>query len=202
MIRFKLQKSQLTGNVFPVQVDSRPYDLDDLKEAICKRYGSIGAAVVDETLQCIVRELMDGRSVSLKNFGSFSLRLGMSKDNVKDIKSVRSQDVGVKAVRFRMSSKLKSDVMQQHVHQVKESSAALADVEEHWQMLREFLMRECEERQISMADLTVTVGCYRSITGCTDYKARKELQQFEEEGKLVRIDTRQVMLYKPGGRVN
>lgn len=43
--------------------------------------------------------------------------------------------------------------------------------------------------------VTTNATSYKMLTGCTAYTARKELEQFDAEGKLQRIPARRVKLY-------
>ena len=43
-----------------------------------KQYGSIAIAVLDDTFSIITEELGEGKTVSLDEFGTFSIRLGIT----------------------------------------------------------------------------------------------------------------------------
>lgn len=57
MIRYKLLKAKLTGDVFPQQVETQPFCSNDLKDKLKKRYGAISAAVLDDAFSIIAHEL-------------------------------------------------------------------------------------------------------------------------------------------------
>ena len=116
MIRYKLLKAKLTGDVFPQQVETQPFCSNDLKEKLKKHYGAISAAVLDDAFCIIAHELGEGKTVSLEEFGSFSIRLGMSKKCVKDFKSVHTNDIKVKGVRFKPSKQLRLELDKQEIH--------------------------------------------------------------------------------------
>lgn len=93
MIQYKLLKSKLTGDVYAQQVESRPFTSKDLREKLKKQYGSIAIAVLDDTFSIITEELGEGKTVSLDEFGTFSIRLGITKKAVKDFKEVNTHDI-------------------------------------------------------------------------------------------------------------
>lgn len=95
MIQYKLLKSKLTGDVYAQQVESHPFTSNDLREKLKKEYGSIAIAVLDDTFSIITEELGEGKTVSLDEFGTFSIRLGITKKAVKDFKEVNTHDIKV-----------------------------------------------------------------------------------------------------------
>lgn len=65
MIYIKFLKSQLTGNIYPQQVNTRPFTADDLADKLRERYGSIAPSVIDDAFRIISDRLAQGYIVSL-----------------------------------------------------------------------------------------------------------------------------------------
>ena len=84
MIYIKFLKSQLTGNIYPQQVNPRPFTAGDLADKLRERYGSIAPSVIDDAFRIISDRLAEGYIVSLDRLGTFSLRLGIDKPEAKD----------------------------------------------------------------------------------------------------------------------
>lgn len=185
MIRYKLLKTKLTGNIFPQQVESHPFSLDNLKEKVKKRYGAVSAAVIDETFQVIAEQLADGNTVSIDNFGTFSLRLGMAKSDVKDFSDVRSQDICVNGIRFKAAKQLRNGIERQEIHlQQGDKVRRNVTTEDRWHLLHDYILEQRRNIHAYPNANPITISTYRNLTGCTDYTARKELTSFAEEGRL------------------
>lgn len=192
MINYKLLKAKLTDNVYPQQVDSRSFTTKDMQEKLKKRCGNLGPAVLAEAIQIISEQLAEGNTVSIDGLGTFSLRLGMKKANVKDFEDVRTQDLHIAGVRFKASAQLKRYVNKVEIHHQKgDAVRRKITIEERWVMLRERLLQQFEMN----GNATVTPSSYRSLTGCTDYTARLELKQFEAEGLLSRLSIGRAKVY-------
>ena len=120
MIYIKFLKSHLTGNIYPQQVDTRPFNAKNLADNLRERYGSIAPVVIDDALRIIADRLSEGYIVSLDRLGTFSLRLGINKPEAKDFDEVRTQDVLIKGVRFSAAQRVRRKVARQNIHQVKD----------------------------------------------------------------------------------
>ena len=196
MIRYKLLKTKLTGNVFPQQVESHPFSLDDLKEKVKKRYGTLSAAVIDETFQVMAEQLVDGNTVSIDNFGTFSLRLGMAKSDVKDFSDIRSQDIRVNGIRFKAAKQLRNGIEHQEIHlQQGDKVRRNVTTEDRWHLLHDYILEQQRNAHTHQTSNPITVSTYRNLTGCTDYTARKELALFAEEGRLREMSVGRVRCY-------
>lgn len=196
MIHYRLLKSELTGDVYPIQVMSKAFKKEDLKKEITEKFGSIGAAIVDEVMRVISRRLADGNTVSIDNFGTFSLRLGINKVGVKDFDAVRSQDIRLNGVRFNAAKALRALTGDQSVHILKGNKAnRTKTADDRWVLLYTYIIDNHIHRSIPFDELTITVADYRYITGCTDYTARKELSAFCNEGKLRVVPARRYKIY-------
>lgn len=196
MIRYKLMKTSLTGDVYPIQVDSQPFTSEDLKERLSRHYGPVSSAVLDDALRIIGRELGEGRSVTLDGFGSFSLRLGIGRDNVKDFDEVRTQDIRIKGIRFKAAKELRGELGDVEIHQVKgEKQRRSITTDDRWVALYDYVQKQAHAKGVRPADVFVTVAAYKYLTGATDYCSRKELAIFEKEGKLRRVAATKSCLY-------
>lgn len=185
MIKYKLLKTKLTGNIFPQQVESQPFSLDNLKEKVRERYGALSAAVIDETFQVIAEQLANGNTVSIDNFGTFSLRLGMAKSDVKEYSDIRSQDIRINGVRFNAARLLRDGIGCQEIHlQQGDKVRRSITIEDRWHLLHDYLLEQQRHSPTLSSSIPVTVSTYRSLTGCTDYTARKELALFAKECRL------------------
>ena len=196
MIRYKLLKTKLTGNVFPQQVESHPFSLENLKEKVKKRYGALSAAVIDETFQVMAEQLADGNTVSIDNFGTFSLRLGMAKSDVKDFSDIRSQDIRVNGIRFKAAKQLRNGIERQEIHlQRGDKVRRNVTTEDRWHLLHDYILKQQRNAHTHQTSNPITVSTYRNLTGCTDYTARKELAHFAEEGRLREMSVGRVKCY-------
>lgn len=192
MIRYKLLKAQLTGTIYPQQVESQPFTQDDMNEVLKKRFGSIAPAVLSEAVRIISEKLSDGNTVAIDGLGTFSVRLGMANDGVTDFKEVRTQDITVNGVRFNACKELRRNLGDVDIH-VQKGSAIRREIttEQRWVMLYDHMLQELN----STGYATTNATSFKQLTGCTGYTARKELEQFATEGKLQRIPARRVKLY-------
>lgn len=196
MIHYKLLKSKLTGNVFPQQVMSQLFDTKLLKEKLAERYGSIAAAVLDEAVKLIGESLAEGRTVSIDDLGTFSLRLGMSKAGVKYFEDVRTQDIRLNGVRFNAAKSLRQRVARQEIHlQRGDKVRRTITAADRWTVLYSHILEEFVRLGTPVSEVTVSVSSYRFMTGCTDYTSRKELAQYCKEGKLRELTARHHKIY-------
>lgn len=199
MIKYKLQKNELTHCVFPQQVETHPFTLDDLKEIMRKRYGALSAAVIDDTFHTIAEKLTDGSTVSLDGFGFFSLRLGMAKKAVRDYEDVHSHDIRVNGIRFKAARQLRDSIEHQKVHQQQgDKVRRTITADERWHMLHDHLQHLRATPGFRLNEHPITIAIYRTLTGCTDYTARKELSAFVAEGRLREIRIGRVKGYTIG----
>lgn len=196
MIRYKLLKSELTGDVYPQQVDSAPFDLEKLKEKLSQTYGGQAASVLDDAIDVIARRLSEGDTVSLDGLGTFSLRLGMRKKGVKHYEDVRSQDIRINGVRFNASQSLRQQIADQEIHlQPGDKQLRQVTADDRWCVLYSHMLDEFHRCRYPIADITVTVSSYRLLTGCTDYTARKELEIWCSKGRLRKIPVGKSLVY-------
>lgn len=196
MIRYKLLKAKLTGDVFPQQVETQPFSLKDLKEKLRKHYGAISAAVLDDAFSIIAQELGEGKTVSLDEFGSFSIRLGMSKKCVKNYEDVHTHDIKIKGVRFIPSKMLRRELNKQKIQlQQGEKQRRKITTDDRWAVLYNYVLERINNDFLPREEVVVTTSIYRHLTACTDYTARKELELFEKDGKLRRLHSGRVLLY-------
>lgn len=175
MIYIKFLKSQLTGNIYPQQVNTRPFTADDLADKLRERYGSIAPSVIDDAFRIISDRLAQGYIVSLDRLGTFSLRLGIDKPEAKDFDDVRTQDVKFKGVRFNVAKRVRRNVERQSIHQVKDPVSRVSTTTTRWRVFLAQMLKDSDNLQKSLAQLPVTVSLYRMYTGATDYTARKDL---------------------------
>ena len=192
MIKYKLLKTSLTGTVYPQQVETQSFTHDDLEELLRKRLGSIAPAVLNEAVQIISEKLACGNTVSIDGLGTFSIRLGMDKRNVTEYEDVRTQDIRISGVRFNAGKELREalggvEIHVQHGAKVKREMTT----DQRWVMIYDYMLQETDRSGFATMSSTI----YQTITGCTAYTARKELEQFVAQGKLRAIPARRVKLY-------
>ncbi|MCM1108309.1 MAG: hypothetical protein NC388_04525 [Clostridium sp.] len=185
MIEYKLLKSEMTGDVYPQQVVHHTFTTDDLYDRLVKRFGSVAVAVLGDAVELIARNLAEGGTVTLDGLGTFSLRLGMGKSGMKDFDDVRSQDIMVSGVRFNACRGLRERVAAQERHlqrgdKVRHGITAV----DRWVMIYAYVCDLHACRSVPVDEITLTSRTYQSVTGCTAYTARKELEQLCREGKL------------------
>lgn len=192
MIRYKLLKAQLTGTIYPQQVESQSFTQKDMDEALKKRFGSIAPAVLSEAVRIVNDQLADGKTVAIDGLGTFSIRLGMKDENVTEFEDVRTQDIRINGVRFNACKELRRNLGDVDIH-VQKGSASRREIttEQRWVMLYNAMLQEYNR----FAYTTTNATSYRELTGCTSYTARNELEQFVSEGKLKRIPARRIKLY-------
>lgn len=196
MIQYKLLKSKLTGDVYAQQVESHPFTSNDRREKLKKQYGSIAIAVLDDTFSIITEELGEGKTVSLDEFGTFSIRLGITKKAVKDFKEVNTHDIKIKGIRFKPSKVLKRELYSQEIHLQKgDTKRRKNTTDDRWVALYNYILEQMNTYGKPREDIVITTTLYRQLTNCTDYAARKELAQFCQEGSLHRIPTAKTLLY-------
>lgn len=192
MIKYKLLKAQLTGTIYPQQVETVSFTHNNMNEALKKRFGSIAPAVLSEAVRILNEELADGKTVSIDGLGTFSVRLGIKNDNIKEYEDVRTQDIRINGVRFNACKKLRMNLGDVDIH-VQKGSGIRRDVtiEQRWVMLYDHMLQEFNRTGYATTNAT----SYKMLTGCTGYTARKELEQFMTEGKLQSIPARRIKLY-------
>lgn len=192
MIRYKLLKTDLTGTIYPQQVETQSFSQDDMNEALKKRFGSIAPAVLSEAVRILSEKLADGNTVTIDGLGSFSVRLGMSKGNITEFEDVRTQDIRINGVRFNACKELRRCLGKVDIHvQQGEKLRREITTEQRWVMLYEHMLQDFNRAGYATTNST----SYRMLTGCTSYTARKELEQFVTEGKLQTIPARRIKLY-------
>ena len=196
MIKYELLKTTLTGDVYAQQVESHPFTSKDLREKLKKEYGSIAIAVLDDTFSIITEELGEGKTVSLDEFGSFSIRLGITKKAVKDFKEVNTQDIKIKGIRFKPSKVLKRKLYSQEIHLQKgDTKRRKNTTDDRWVALYNYILEQMNTYGKPREDIVITTKLYRLLTNCTDYAARKELAQFCQKGYLRKINAPKSLLY-------
>lgn len=195
MIYIKFLKSQLTGNIYPQQVNTRPFTTDDLADKLRERYGSIAPIVIDDAFRIISSRLAEGYIVSLDRLGTFSLRLGIDKPEAKDFDDVRTQDVKFKGVRFNAAKRVRRNVERQSIHQVKDPGSRVSTTTTRWRVFLAQMLKDSDNLQKPLAQLPVTISLYRMYTGATDYTARKDLTSLCAKGLLTDISTAHTKMY-------
>lgn len=192
MIRYKLLKAQLTGTVYPQQVETQSFTQEDMNEALKKHFGNIAPAILSETVRIINEKLADGNTVAIDGLGTFSLRLGMKNENITEFEDVRTQDIRINGVRFNASKELRHSLGNVEIH-VQQGSSVRRKIttDQRWVMLYDNMLQEFDR----VGYATTNATSYRMLTGCTAYTARQELERYVEEGKLQRIPARRVKLY-------
>ena len=168
MIKYKLLKTKLTGDVYAQQVESHPFTSKDLREKLKKEYGSIAIAVLDDTFSIIT----------------------------EDFKEVNTQDIKIKGIRFKPSKVLKRKLYSQEIHLQKgDTKRRKNTTDDRWVALYNYILEQMNTYGKPREDIVITTTLYRQLTNCTDYAARKELAQFCQEGSLHRIPTGKTLLY-------
>lgn len=195
MIYIKFLKSQLTGNIYPQQVNTRPFTTDNLADKLRERYGSIAPIVIDDAFRIISDRLAEGYIVSLDRLGTFSLRLGIDKPEAKDFDDVRTQDVKFKGVRFNAAKRVRRNVERQSIHQVKDPGSRVSTTTTRWRVFLAQMLKDSDNLQKPLAQLPVTISLYRMYTGATDYTARKDLASLCDKGLLSDISTVHTKMY-------
>ena len=195
MIYIKFLKSQLTGNIYPQQVNTRPFTAGDLADKLRERYGSIAPSVIDDAFRIISDRLAEGYIVSLDRLGTFSLRLGIDKPEAKDFDDVRTQDVKFKGVRFNAAKRVRRNVERQSIHQVKDPASRVSTTTTRWRVFLAQMLKDSDNLQKPLAQLPVTISLYRMYTGATDYTARKDLTSLCAKGLLTDISTAHTKMY-------
>ena len=195
MIYIKFLKSQLTGNIYPQQVNPRPFTADDLADKLRERYGSIAPSVIDDAFRIISDRLAQGYIVSLDRLGTFSLRLGIDKPEAKDFDDVRTQDVKFKGVRFNVAKRVRRNVERQSIHQVKDHGSRVSTTTTRWRMFLAQILKDSDNLNKPVSQIPVTISLYRMYTGATDYTARKDLTSLCAKGLLTDISTAHTKMY-------
>lgn len=192
MINIKFLKSHLTGNIYPQQVDSHSFTTEDFAEKLRQRYGSVAPCIVNDMISLIGERLAGGDTVTLNRLGTFSLRLGVSKQS----DDVRTQDVKVKGIRFTAAKTLRSKVSRQNIHRVKEAEHCNSTTTIiRWNVFLTHMFKDSENLGKPINELPVTVNLYRLYTGATDYTARKDLAKLCADGMLTSISTAHAKVY-------
>lgn len=131
----------------------------------------------------VYSELKQGNVVEIEGLGFFSVSLESRK--VMDKKELRSESVHFKNVNFRCCQEMKDRLKTMNVERMKEEKRKTYSDEEKFRRLQWYMDRHPY----------ITVMEYRGLNGCTDYKARKELATFVEEGFLHEGGTRHMTIY-------
>ena len=195
MIFIKFLKSQLTGNIYPQQVNTRPFTAGDLADKLRERYGSIAPSVIDDAFRIISDRLAEGYIVSLDRLGTFSLRLGIDKPEAKDFDDVRTQDVKFKGVRFNVAKRVRRNVERQSIHQVKDHGSRVSTTTTRWRVFLAQILKDSDNLNKPVSQIPVTISLYRMYTGATDYTARKDLTSLCAKGFLNDISTAHTKMY-------
>ena len=195
MIYIKFLKSQLTGNIYPQQANTRPFTAGDLADKLRERYGSIAPSVIDDAFRIISDRLAEGYIVSLDRLGTFSLRLGIDKPEAKDFDDVRTQDVKFKGVRFNVAKRVRRNVERQSIHQVKDHGSRVSTTTTRWRMFLAQILKDSDNLNKPVSQIPVTISLYRMYTGATDYTARKDLTSLCAKGFLNDISTAHTKMY-------
>ena len=196
MIYIKFLKSQLTGNIYPQQVNTRPFTAGDLADKLRERYGSIAPSVIDDAFRIISDRLAEGYIVSLDRLGTFSLRLGIDKPEAKDFDDVRTQDVKFKGVRFNVAKRVRRNVERQSIHQVKDHGSRVSTTTTtRWRVFLAQILKDSDNLNKPVSQIPVTISLYRMYTGATDYTARKDLTSLCAKGFLNDISTAHTKMY-------
>lgn len=192
MISYKLIKAQLTGTIYPQQVETQPFTQDDMNVELKEQFGSIAPAVLSEAVRIINSKLADGNTVAIDGLGTFSVRLGLRNENVTEFEDVRTQDIRINGVRFNACKELRQNLGKVDIH-VQKGAAVQRKIttEKRWVTLYNNMLENYNRTGYATTSATL----YRMLTGCTDYTARKEIEKFVAEGKLQRIPARRVKLY-------
>ncbi len=192
MIRYKLLKAQLTGTVYPQQVETQSFTQEDMNEALKKHFGNIAPAILSEAVRIINEKLADGNTVAIDGLGTFSVRLGMKNENITEFEDVRTQDIRINGVRFNASKELRRSLGKVEIH-VQQGASVRRKIttDQRWVMLYDHMLQEFDR----VGYTTTNATSYRMLTGCTAYTARQELERFVKEGKLQCIPARRVKLY-------
>ena len=197
MITYKLNKAALNGNVYPVQVNINTVDMEKLKREIAQSLGPSGAATLEEVIRLIGLHLSEGDTVTLDGLGTFSLRLGITKNGLTEYEDVRSQDIVVKGIRFMASKQLKQKAQRQQIHLLKgEKQMRLVTLDQRFSLLLKYLRSESMRTSQPIEQQYITTKTYRLITGCTDYKARTELEELAVQGKLIKQSIGRTAVYQ------
>ena len=195
MIYIKFLKSQLTGNIYPQQVNTRPFTAGDLADKLRERYGSIAPSVIDDAFRIISDRLAEGYIVSLDRLGTFSLRLGIDKPEAMDFDDVRTQDVKFKGVRFNVAKRVRRNVERQSIHQVKDHGSRVSTTTTRWRVFLAQILKDSDNLNKPVSQIPVTISLYRMYTGATDYTARKDLTSLCAKGFLNDISTAHTKMY-------
>ena len=131
----------------------------------------------------VAENLQGGNNVEIEGLGFFSVSLksrpGMDK------KELRSESVHFKNVNFRCCQALKDRLKTMPLSRIREEKCRTFSDEEKDRRLQWYMDRHPY----------ITVLKYRSLNGCSDYTARKELAGFVEEGTLEAGGTRHMSIY-------
>ncbi|WP_455639409.1 HU family DNA-binding protein [Parabacteroides sp.] len=181
-----------------------PFDTYSIKELM--RYGkersTYSEADISGALQLITdlvaENLRSGNNVEIEGLGFFSVSL--QSRPVMDKSELRSESVHFKNVNFRCCQALKDRLKTMPLTRLKEEKQRTFGDEEKYRRLQWYMDRHP----------FITVMKYRGLNGCSDYRARKDLAGFVEEGTLEKSGTRHMEIYtrpvrndetEPGGLV-
>lgn len=160
--------------------------INDLMHEVESRSG-ISAGDVKGALQVIAdvmaERLEAGYIVELDGIGFFSASL-VSRP-VMDKSEIRSESIHFRTVNFRCGKYLKSKLKAMRLERMPESKGTLPSFEERVRRLTVYLATHH----------FITCGDYRSLAGCSKYRALQDLNQLIDEGKLVKNGYRSTRVY-------
>ena len=161
--------------------------LRDLAHQIHRRYRALGEGeaegIINSFLEAISESLADGRSVTLDDFGSFSLGIGLkdedtmvtTRDDNDPGEEPNARSIGVKAVHFRASKRLISDIDHRCRHNLFREPGGTAHIH------RTQLTRE-ERIQLAVKFIEehnfMRLGDYAALIHISRTMASRDLQDF------------------------
>lgn len=193
MIRFKFIKSELTGTPFPRQDGSVSFTTDDLKNEVAKRHGPSAASIIDDALRILCEQIGSGKCVTLNEIGTFSIRLGIKAESAGK-ENPDTKDVQIKGVRLNASKSIMDRLGKCHLHHDKVTEVmSHKSLDDRWLLLYDHILQESE--RVGHSLVPITIKTYMAVCGATYYKAKQELKQLEEKGKLQRLPGKHVQQY-------
>ena len=156
-------------------------------EQACSVTSSDLKAVMAELATIAVRELSQGNRFYLPEIGYLSLAVGNVPPSAKTDWKITGKDIYLRSINFRPEKKLLR-MVQRQVCFVKSDYSTLSanyGADELWARVSAYLSVHCF--------ITRRIMCVEF--GLSDYKARKWLELFIAEGRLVKSCTRPQALY-------
>jgi predicted histone-like DNA-binding protein len=187
-----IENSQGTGEKRAyVQLRNNPAmttdELGKEVEQACSVTSSDLKAVMAELATIAVRELSQGNRFYLPEIGYLSLAVGNVPPSAKTNGKITGKDIYLRSINFRPEKKLLR-MVQRQVRFVKSDYSTLSanyGADELWARVSAYLSVHCF--------ITRRIMCVEF--GLSDYKARKWLELFIAEGRLVQSCTRPQALY-------